>query len=80
MAQKHGVHNIRIFGSVARGQNTPASDVDFLVTMDDDRSLLDHIAMIRELEAMLGCRVDIVVDEALDKHIRDSVMAEVQPL
>jgi predicted nucleotidyltransferase len=80
LAARHGAHNIRIFGSVARAENTPASDIDFLVTMDDDRSLLDHIAMIRELEDLFGCRVDVVVEDALDKYIRDYVLAEVKPL
>ena len=80
LAAKHGAHNVRVFGSVARGENTPASDIDFLVAMDDDRSLLDHIAMIRELEEMLGCQVDVVIDEALDRSIRDTVMAEVKQL
>jgi predicted nucleotidyltransferase len=76
----HGAHNVRVFGSVARGQSKETSDVDFLVTMDADRSLLDHIAIIRELEKLLGCHVDVVSDDALHHTIRDRVLAEGLPL
>jgi predicted nucleotidyltransferase len=75
-AQHHGAHNVRIFGSVARGDNTSSSDVDFLVKLDDDRSLLDHIALIRELEELLNCKVDVVSEDALHLRIKDQVLAE----
>ena len=75
-AQHHGAHNVRIFGSVARGDNTSSSDVDFLVKLDDDRSLLDHIALIRELENLLNCKVDVVSEDALHRRIKDQVLAE----
>jgi predicted nucleotidyltransferase len=80
IAAKHGVHQVRVFGSVVRGEAGEASDVDFLVRLDDDRSLLDHIALMRDLEALLGCRVDVVSEDALHRVIRARVLAEGVPL
>ncbi len=76
LAEKHGAHNIRVFGSVIRGENTPESDIDFLVALDDDRSLLDHIALVRELEELLNCKVDVVSEDGLHKLIRSRVLSE----
>jgi predicted nucleotidyltransferase len=80
LATKYGAHNVRVFGSVARGQARVDSDVDFLVHLDDDRSLLDHVALIQDLEDLLGRKVDVVTDEALHWYIRDRIMAEAVPL
>lgn len=76
LADRYGAHNIRIFGSVVRGENTPESDVDFLVKLDDDRSLLDHIAFARELEDLLDCKVDVVSEDGLHRLIKDRVLSE----
>jgi len=80
IAARHGAHNVRLFGSVVRGDAAADSDVDFLVRLDDDRSLMDHIALIRELEDLLGCRVDVVTEDALHRVIRARVLAEGVPL
>jgi hypothetical protein len=80
VAARHGAHNVRIFGSVVRGEAGKDSDVDFLVRLDDDRSLIDHIALIRELEDLIGCRVDVVTEDALHRVIRARVLAEGVPL
>ena len=80
IAAKYGAHEIRIFGSVVRGEADDDSDVDLLVKLDDDRSLLDHIALIRELEGLLGCRVDVVTEDALHQAIRSRVLAAGVPL
>jgi len=80
IAAKHGAREVRIFGSVVRGEAGGDSDVDVLVKLDDDRSLLDHIALIRELEDLLGCRVDVVAEDALHRAIRSRVLAEGVPL
>ena len=80
IAGRHGARNVRIFGSVVRGQETVQSDVDFLVTMDQGRSLIDHAALMQELEEILGCRVDVVSERALHRHIRDRVLGEAIPL
>ncbi len=80
IAERHGAHDVRLFGSVARGESSPASDVDVLVRMDGNRSLLDRIALIQELEDLLHCKVDVVNDRALDPLIRENVLAEAVPL
>ena len=65
IAGRHGATNLRIFGSVARGEAGPESDLDLLVDLEPGRSLLDHIALIQDLEEALGCRVDVVTVTAL---------------
>ncbi len=80
LAAKYGARNVRVFGSVARGEAGPKSDIDFLVEMEEDRSLLDHIALMQDLEDVLGRKVDIVTTRALNRNIRDRVLAEAVPL
>jgi predicted nucleotidyltransferase len=80
IAAKHGASNVRIFGSVVRGQAGEGSDVDVLVHLNDDRSLLDHVALMHDLEDLLGCKVDVVEDDALHRSIRQRVLAEAMPL
>jgi predicted nucleotidyltransferase len=60
VAERHGARNVRIFGSVARGQASLESDVDLLIDLDQDRSVLDLSELILDLQDMLGCDVDIV--------------------
>lgn len=76
VATAHGARRVRIFGSVARGQAHEGSDVDVLVEMAPDRSLLDRIALTRELGELLGSPVDVVNERALHQAIRDEVLAE----
>jgi hypothetical protein len=80
LAHKYGAYNVRLFGSVARHEDTSLSDVDLLVDMEPQRSLLDRIGLLQELEAMLGCRVDVVTAQALHWSIREQVLAEAVPL
>jgi len=80
MAARHGARNIRIFGSVVRGEDGEDSDVDLLVDMDDDRSLLDLVAVERELGQLLNRRVDVVVDGGVSPYLRDRICAEAIPL
>jgi predicted nucleotidyltransferase len=76
VAARHGASNPRLFGSVVRGEHGPASDVDLLVHLEDDRSLLDQIALMHELEDLLGCKVDVVEDEAVYPGLRERILAE----
>lgn len=76
IARKYGAYNIRIFGSVARGENNNDSDLDLLVDIESGRSLLDRIALMQELEDVLGCKVDVVKSQNLPLLIRDKVMNE----
>ncbi|RQW77284.1 MAG: nucleotidyltransferase [Methanothrix sp.] len=80
MAAKHGAHNHRIFGSVARGEARPESDLDILVEMVPGASLLDHVALKHDLEDLLQIKVDVVSERALHRYIRDRVLADVVPL
>jgi len=76
LAAKYGARNVRVFGSVARGQADERSDVDFLVEMEPGRSLLDLGGLQAELEALLGCPVDVVTEKALKPRIRGRILAE----
>ena len=80
LAAKHGAHNVRVFGSVVRGEDTPASDVDFLVTMEPERSLFDMGGLLADLEDLLGRRVDVVTEDGLHSYIRDRVINEAVPV
>jgi len=80
LASSHGARNVRIFGSVARGDATPESDLDLVVDFDAGRSLLDHGALIMDLQDTLGCRVDVVSSKGLRERFRDRVFADAVPL
>ena len=76
IAAAHGADHVRVFGSVVRGEAGPDSDLDILVHFSENTSLIDHIALMQDLEAMLGVKVDVVEDEALHPLIRDQVLSE----
>ena len=76
VAANHGARNLRVFGSVARGETTPASDLDLLINLDPGRTLLDLIAVKQDLEDLLGCAVDVVTEDAVSPHIRDQVLKD----
>jgi predicted nucleotidyltransferase len=80
LATRHGARNVRVFGSAARDEAGESSDIDLLVDLDPDRSLLDHVALVQDLEELLGRRVDVVTTAALHWYIRDRVLAEAVPL
>jgi uncharacterized protein len=76
IAAKYGAHHVRVFGSVARGEADEASDVDFLVEMEPGRSLFDLGGLQAELEAFLGCQVDVVTEKGLKPRIRSRVLSQ----
>jgi len=80
IAASHGARNVRVFGSVARGEADAASDIDFLVELEPGRSLLDHAALLLDLQALLGRRVDVVSDRGIKPRIRERVLREAVPL
>jgi hypothetical protein len=80
IAAQHGAHNVRVFGSVARGEARPDSDVDLLVEMEAGRSLLDLGGLLMDLQALLGREVDVVTDKGLRDRIRTRVLQEARPL
>ena len=78
IATRHGATAVHVFGSVARGEDGPESDVDLLVSLRDGTNLFDLVEMERELERLLGCRVDVVSTAGLtqrDGHIRRDAVA-----
>lgn len=80
LAAKHGAFNVRLFGSVARGEATETSDLDFLVSMEKGRSLLDLIGLWQDLEELFGCKVDIITDGGISPYLKDRIYAEAIPL
>ncbi len=80
IAAKHGAHNVRVFGSVVRGEAGEDSDIDLLVDLESETSLLDHAALLTALQETLGCKVDVVSSRGIKPRIRDRVLKEAVPL
>ena len=80
IATKYGASNIRIFGSVARGEATENSDIDFLMDIKSGHSLLHRISLIQELEDLLNCKVDVAKPQQLHEIIKEQVLQESIPL
>lgn len=76
IAAKHGAQNVRVFGSVARGEERTGSDVDFLVEMKPGRSLMDLGGLLMDLKDLLGVGVDVVTENGLRERIRQHVLDE----
>jgi predicted nucleotidyltransferase len=79
-AARRGARNVRLFGSAARGDAEADSDLDFLVDLDSDRSLLDVAGIAVELERLFGRRVDVVTARGLRERLRERVLREAVPL
>src|SRR3989338_5232177 len=80
IAARHGARNVRVFGSAARGEARPDSDVDFLVDMEPGRSLLDMGGLLMDLRDLLGLEVDVVTEHGLKPRIRERVLKEAELL
>lgn len=76
IAAQYGAYNVRVFGSVARGEAKPDSDVDFLIELEPQRTLLDQIALMQSLEELLGRKVDLTEPETLHECIKERVLKE----
>jgi len=76
VSAKYGAKNIRIFGSVARGDFGRDSDIDFLVDMEKGRSLFDMGGLLMELQKILGCKVDVVTPKGLRQRIKERVIKD----
>jgi hypothetical protein len=76
VAASHGAHDVRVFGSRARGEGRPDSDLDLLINLEPGRTLLDIIAIKQDLEDLLGCKVDVVTEGAISRYIREEVLSE----
>ena len=80
IAARNGAVNVRVFGSVARGENRPDSDIDFLINLEVGRSLMDLARLLRELNTLLGCPVDVITEAGLRPRIKPQVLKEARPL
>lgn len=81
LAERHKATNVRVFGSVARGEADPGSDVDFLVTYQKGASLYDVAGLFVDLQELLGVAVDVVEDHAgLSDRFRRRIVKDVVPL
>jgi predicted nucleotidyltransferase len=76
LAGSHGANNVRVFGSLARGEGGDASDLDLLVTLESGRSLLDIVGLKQDIEDLIHHPVDVVTERALSPYIRDRVLSE----
>lgn len=79
-AEEHGAHNVRIFGSVARGTEREDSDLDVLIELDPDRSLFDLVDLHFALEDIVGGKVEVVTERGLSPYLRDRILSEAVPL
>jgi hypothetical protein len=77
---RYGAHDIRIFGSVARGDAGESSDLDLIVRFDPDRSLFDHGGLLMDLQELLGVKVDVISEAGMRERFRDHVLKEAIPL
>jgi predicted nucleotidyltransferase len=76
LAEKRGCRNIRVFGSVATGENRPDSDVDFLVDLEPGRTIFDLAGFLGDVRDLLGTEIDVVESRSIHPYIRDRVLAE----
>ena len=80
LAERHGMRDVRVFGSMARGDADDSSDVDLLVSLRPGGSGLDLAALLTDVQELLNRRVDVVTELALHPEMRDRVLREAQPL
>jgi len=79
-AARHGASNVRVFGSVARGEDSDDSDVDFLVSLEEGRNLFDLCRLYDDLEELLRRPVDIVVDGGISPLLEERILSQAVPL
>lgn len=80
LAARYGARNVRLFGSVARGEAGPGSDVDFLLDMEPGRTLLDLGGLLYDLRELLQRPVDVVTEKGLKERVRPHVLSDAIPL
>jgi predicted nucleotidyltransferase len=80
IAARYGASNVRVFGSVARGETNEHSDIDILVDLEPGRSLMDLGGFLYDLQELLGSEIDVVTERGLCARIRERVLKEAVPL
>lgn len=80
LAAQRGARNLRVFGSVARGEANENSDLDLLVDWEPGRSLLDHSGLVQDLQELLGVKVHVGTEKSLHWYVRDRILCEATTL
>jgi predicted nucleotidyltransferase len=80
IARRYGASDVRLFGSVARGEASETSDVDLVVRFESGRSLLDHGGLVMDLRELLGATVDVIDEEGMRPRFRQAIEREAVPL
>ena len=80
IAGRYGARNVRVFGSVARGESGPESDLDLLIDLEPGRNLFDLGGFLYEIRELLGIPVDVVTEKGLREHVRSGVLEDAVPL
>ena len=80
LARRRGAHDLRVFGSVARGEANENSDLDLLVAWEPGRSLLDHAGLVQDLQELLGIKVHLGTEKSLHWYVRSAILREATPL
>ena len=80
LAKEYGAYNVRVFGSVARGEADENSDIDFLVDMEQGRTLFDLGGLLMDLQETLNCKVDVATEKILRESVKNSVLKDAVPL
>ena len=80
LAARRGALNVRVFGSVARGEANENSDLDLLVDWEPGRSLLDHSGLVQDLQELLGVKVHLGTEKSLHWYVRDRILREATAL
>src|SRR5436309_10107878 len=80
LAARRGARNVRVFGSVVRGEANENSNLDLLVTWEPGRSLLDHAGLVQDLQELLGVKVHVGTENSLHWYVRDRILREATPL
>lgn len=80
LTELHGARDVRVFGSVARGDANEGSDLDLLVAWEPGRSLLDHAGLVQDLQELLGIKVHVGTEKSLHWYVRDRILREATPL
>ena len=80
LAERRGAHNLRVLGSVVRGEANENSDLDLLVAWEPGRSLMDHAGLVQDLQELLGAKVHVGTEKSLHWYVRDRILHEATPL
>ncbi len=80
IAESYGAHNIRVFGSVNKESDNPDSDIDLLIDLEKNRSLLDLAGLVHDLQQLLNRKVDVVTENGLHWYLKETILSEAEPL